>query len=308
MRALHDYPVLDPADIKAVIPGNDLSLQVERVRVTPQPISVDEMSKLWTTFSAQYRTSAAYQVTVVLIESQRAAKTPLPVLARSQGDTGPTAQGNIDSPFPEIDAIDMPTKIQFAVQLGETFGITGRNLAATKVTVVLAHSNGAITLAPHPMTPEAGATATALAIKLPADTDAVAATWPAGVYQVTVVLEQKGVAQPPTNQLALPLAAKFKVVGVPAIDGSGNATFTVTCRPPLFPGQRAMLLVGDRSLDPEAVDFGTPAAPVKTLTFVLKQAKPGKYYVRLRIDGVDSLIVPPDSDPPAFDNTLQVTL
>ena len=45
--------------------------QIERVRITPQPLSVDELSKLWTAFQTHFRISAAYQVSVVLIESTR---------------------------------------------------------------------------------------------------------------------------------------------------------------------------------------------------------------------------------------------
>src|SRR5437588_12825159 len=71
MRVLHDHPVLSSAEIKAALTDNDLYDQVEHVRIAPQPISLDDMSKLWTTFQgAKYRISTAYQVAVVLIESQ----------------------------------------------------------------------------------------------------------------------------------------------------------------------------------------------------------------------------------------------
>jgi hypothetical protein len=69
MRILHARPVLAPADIREALTGNDLYEQVERVRVTPQPLTLDEMAKLWSTFQTQYRISVAYEVSVVLIDS-----------------------------------------------------------------------------------------------------------------------------------------------------------------------------------------------------------------------------------------------
>ena len=65
MSALHDHPVLSSDDIKSALPVADQSLydlydQIEHVRITPQPLNLDEMSKLWTSFQAKYRISAAY--------------------------------------------------------------------------------------------------------------------------------------------------------------------------------------------------------------------------------------------------------
>jgi hypothetical protein len=69
MRILHDHPVLDPAAIRAALPGNDLDEQPERVRITLQPLALDELLKLWTAFQAPYRLSVSYEASVVLIES-----------------------------------------------------------------------------------------------------------------------------------------------------------------------------------------------------------------------------------------------
>lgn len=69
MHILNDYAVLNPADIKISLGESDLHNQVERVRITLQSMSLEDVSKLWTTFQTQYRISAAYEVSVVLIES-----------------------------------------------------------------------------------------------------------------------------------------------------------------------------------------------------------------------------------------------
>ena len=76
MGILHDHPLLGAAEIEAALAESNLDQQVERIRITPQPLTLEEMSKLWTTFQTQYRISAAYQACVVLIESERARREP----------------------------------------------------------------------------------------------------------------------------------------------------------------------------------------------------------------------------------------
>jgi hypothetical protein len=71
MHILHDHAVLDPVAIREALPGNDLHEQAERVRITLQPMSLEELSKLWSTFQTQYRITAAYEVSVVLIARAR---------------------------------------------------------------------------------------------------------------------------------------------------------------------------------------------------------------------------------------------
>jgi hypothetical protein len=64
MRALHEQPVLEPAELAPATAGS----VAERVRVTLQPLSLEEMTKLWTIFQAPYRLSVVYEATVVLID------------------------------------------------------------------------------------------------------------------------------------------------------------------------------------------------------------------------------------------------
>jgi hypothetical protein len=71
MRLLHEHSVLDPAALRHALPGSDLHEQAERVRVTLQPLSLEEMNRLWGLFQTQYRISVAYEVSVVLIASAR---------------------------------------------------------------------------------------------------------------------------------------------------------------------------------------------------------------------------------------------
>ncbi|NHB84437.1 DUF4255 domain-containing protein [Tessaracoccus sp. HDW20] len=47
MGALHDHPVLDGDELRAALAGSDVHEQLERIRVTPLPLTVDDISKLW---------------------------------------------------------------------------------------------------------------------------------------------------------------------------------------------------------------------------------------------------------------------
>lgn len=67
MKILHDNPVLSPEELRAAQPSGTAHRQAERIRVSFQPLSVDEMSKWWTMFQTPYRLSAAYEVSVVLL-------------------------------------------------------------------------------------------------------------------------------------------------------------------------------------------------------------------------------------------------
>jgi hypothetical protein len=95
MSVLHDHPQLERGEIAIALPNNDLGDQFERVKITPLPISIEELSKLWTVFQTNYRVSAAYEVTVILIDSHTPVKAALPVLKRGEEDRGPAASASL---------------------------------------------------------------------------------------------------------------------------------------------------------------------------------------------------------------------
>lgn len=297
MSILHDHPVLSRAEIQAALPGNDLHEQIERVRITPQSMSVDEMSKLWTTFQTQYRISAAYQAAVVLIESTRPAKTPLPVLARAPGDQGATAQADLIPPFPALKAVILPNR-QPAARLGEVLTIRGHHLEGDNVVVRFANPRleNAIVVVPQP-----GRTATEMTVQLPDDL----ADWVAGAYTLSAVISRAEDQERATNELPFSLAPRIlNVAPNPAPRaGNGEVELTLTCSPQVRPGQRAALLLGDREVRSQPL-----AAPTDRLEFRVTAAVAGEHFIRLRLDGVDSLLVDRSVTPPVFDPTQKVTI
>lgn len=336
MSVLHDHTVLGAEEIKNATGGikdttvtpeevSNLHEQIERVRITPQPLSVEEVSKLWAAFQTSYRLSAAYEVSVILIESKRPTRTPLPVLTRGKDDRGPTAQGDLIPPFPAIDQFALPNG-RVVAQLNDQLTLSGHHFALDtgvprQVTVTVQFSTtrlpGPIS-APIPAGP-GQRTDTQIVVTIPHQAGVF---YPAGLYLVSANVMPNG--QPlearTTNEVPLmlapvivqingsplpaPPAPPIAIARVNVVNGLGDATLQITCRPDVLPEQTAVLLVGDRSTNADA-----HTAQTNTLTFVVKQIAVGTYRLRLRIDGVDSPLIDfSDAAQPKFDDSQQVTI
>jgi hypothetical protein len=290
MRILHDHPVLGRDEIRSALVGNDLGDQVERVRITPQPLTLDEMSKLWTSFQREYRMSAAYHVSVVLIESDRPARTPLPVLTRAEGDLGVEVVPEPTPPYPALERAE-PPDLQEAARVGEQVRFVGHHLEGASVVVLLANAK---IETPVSLTAEAGGMQREFLARLPADPEVL----PAGLYVATAVVSQTGEPDRRTNDVPLAVAPELLTVAPsPAPrNPAGDVTLTVTCRPEVLPSQRVSLLLGSREVPAEPHDTS-----IGSLTFVVTDAPPGDHWLRLRVDGVDSLLVDRKVIPPVFD-------
>jgi Pvc16 N-terminal domain len=303
MSALHDHPLLGSAEIEDVATGDlktsDLHEQLERMRITLQPLPLEELSKLWTAFQVPYRTSAAYQVSVVLIESTRSAKTPLPVLERGKGDTGVASQADVDSPFPALLDLVLPAGQQSA-RLGDLVTLQGLHLDGDTVTVSLSNPRLDAPLSSPAAVTVTAQSATEVVIRL----ESLPALWVAGLYTVAVTVET-GDDVRTTNELPLAvapsIATPLPLVGVVRAPVTFDATILLQVSPEVRPGQRAALLIGNREVAAEA-----HAVQTASLTFVVKNAPDGTHFLRLRIDGVDSLLILP-GPPPSFDPIQRVT-
>jgi len=304
MSVLHDHPLLDKTEIEnassGVLATSDLHEQLERVRITHEPLPLEELSKLWTAFQTNYRTSAAYQVSVVLIESTRPAKAPLPVLTRGKDDTGVASQPDVTAPippFPMLLGIGLPAG-QTSARLGDLLTLTGNHLDGAPVTVRLSNPHLA---APSPVTIN-DQTATAIEIQL----DDTPVAWVAGLYTVAVEIGT-GADLQTTNELPLTIAPRITSVP-PPLDvqrqADQSAAITLKTSPQVLKQQRASLLLGDREIPAEPHPASTD-----TLTFAVKKAPLGTHFLRLRINGVDSLLIQrPPGQPPVFDLDQRVTI
>ena len=304
MGILHDHPVLDTAEINANLPAADRLEQpydqVERVRITPHVLSLDESSKVWTGSQTQYRLSAAYEVSVVLIESSRSTRAPLPVLRRGVNDAGAET---LIGPFPAIDEIRCLLDPRARAQLGDTIELLGRNLGGEQVTVRFSHP---LLADPLELPPEQDSSDTLLKVKLPAPGSPAAANWAAGFYTVVVAIQaHSGEPERTSEGMALALAPHLEsIVPNPAPrDANGRVRVTFTVSPQVLPQQRVALLLGDRELAGRP-----PTAATSTLAFEIADASPGDYVARLRVAAVDSLPVVQTETGLAFDPAQKVRI
>ena len=285
MRVFHDYAILNPADIRDALPESNLHNQVERVKITPHTLNIEEMSKLWATFQTQYRISVAYEVSVILIDSSLSVKTPLPVLTRGSDDRGILAQSSLLAPFPTLQTVQLPNQ-QPSVRLGERLTLTGYYLQSEGniiVRCVQPRLQRSLELTPLP-----GANNTQITVEIPLQSQ----DWLAGFYTVMVEVQQNG-QQRVSNTLSFSLAPKIQQFEV-----TDNSILTLTCQPQIGNEQRVVLLLGDRELVPQSI--------TNTLNFDISNIPPGEYFLRLRVDGVDSLLINRAVQPPVFDASQRV--
>lgn len=315
MHLMHERPVLDRAAIRralqpdpldtTILPpafqaltASDLADQIDSVTITDEPMDSEEMSRLWSAIQAHYRPTAAYVVSVVLIEARRPKRTPLPVLTR-----GVTVEPSLLPPFPTILEIDPnPGHDQPAARLGEPVRVAGHHLDGTSAVVRFAHR---LLDPPNEITVGASTDTSGIDVTLPSGA-AAEQQWPAGVYTVTVELVRPGETMPRVSNVGAMLLAPEPQLPPSSITRDGTThrvTVTLDVKPQLRPEQDATLTLGG---DSGLVDAHPTAT--STLTFELGVVPSGAQWVRLTVDGVESLLLDRSVEPPAFDSTQTVAV
>jgi hypothetical protein len=265
----------------------------------------------------KYALSVVYRASVVLIESDRPRKTPLPVLTRQV-----TAQPSLVFPIPTLEGIEIPEQRPRAV-LGDTLTVKGHHLDGQTVKVILENPRQDIRKEFDIIA--ADRSDDAITVVLPeawddtVDPPVAPADWAVGVYTVWAEITLPGEVLPRiTNALALMLAPKINSASI-TVTGDTPNTLAIRFGPKVRSGpyvvdeedpddvdlggiaQRVSLLLGDHEFPPpeftEWVDY---------LVFNLPGLSTGDYYVRLRVDGVDSMFIDYTKTPPEFDDTWEV--
>lgn len=324
MHLLHERPVLDRAAIRraldpsplgpSILPpafqalsAADLADQLEAVTVTLEPTDTEEMSRLWSALQAHYRPTAAYVVSVVLIEAARPSRRALPVLSRgpvdpvSGRDRGVVVEPSLVPPLPTVTRV-VPPSGHVAARLGDTLRVEGHHLDGSAVVARFHHPLVADDI---PISVGAVTDRTGFDVALPSGAPADAA-WPAGVWTVSVDLVRPGEAVTrTTNVAAMPLAPTLILPpsSITRDAATGAVTVTLGLHPHVRPSQPARLSLGS---DTAAAD-PHPAA-TGSLTFRLGVVPSGPQWVRLVVDGVESLLVDTSTSPPTFDSTQSVSV
>ncbi len=304
MSTLHDHPVMGPSDIEGIAPDSDLQNQIERLRITPDPLSLDDMSKLWNSFQTEYRLSTGYEVSVVLIDSNRAGRAPLPVLRRGDQDKG----ADVSTAFPPVlSGLRFPNQKPGA-ELGDLVTILGRNMPVDNTMVRFRHALLDDFIERHP---EGNRSQTEIQVKLPDQVEdpAVGSNWPAGFYTVSLVFQKPGTRERETNEVALPLSPTIRRTS-PDTVGAGPINLTIECLPRIRDGQGIALIFRDRVIPPVNITTPDDLAAPSEMAFSVENAEAREHpaALRLRIDGVDSIPVDFSGDTPQFADDQKVTV
>ncbi|MFJ3880184.1 DUF4255 domain-containing protein [Streptomyces sp. NPDC090077] len=292
LRALHTRPVLARGELARTAPYSDVARQVDTIRITWHAFEEKDIFSLWSVFQTPYRLTTAFEVRAVLIDSGRPARTPAPVLTRGADGRGPRAAADVRSTAPRIDGVRYPGD-QSAARAGDSVELHGANLSGVG-TVRLAHLTSP--LAVDVPVPAAARSARGLVLTLPSGL-------PAGICAVTLKSGSPP-AELPAGPWYLALAPRI-TSPMPAAavrDARGDAEVVVRADPPFAAGQRvALLLGGDAHAAREVAG--------DTARFTVVRARPGRHLMRLRVDGVDSLLVlDRAANPPVYDPTQLLTV
>lgn len=300
MQALHENPVVFRQQISAVfttppplspidamLATAKIDTQVEQIKITPEPLSTDDMSKLWTSFGSKFRPSAAYLVTTLLIEGKATIASAPPVAARNLAV--------VQLRRPEIAAVT-PQYLPWSAN--PTLTLTGVNMTGTGNQVLF-------DMAPtSPRTAERidGTTAT---VDVPA--------LPAGLNSVRIV-QQVSIGAPPAKNVVQSEPALFYLQPVIRQDANPphndlisvgpvntgvtphTRRVTVNVDPALGPKQQVQLLLDE--LQPPAgqapLSLTFDARPdqinVNSVAFDTYGTRAGSYLVRVRVDGAESAL------------------
>jgi hypothetical protein len=322
MQLLHENPVLSRAAIRAALNPSpvsgallpsvyqalrsaDLAEQVELLKITPTAMNAEEMSRLWSALTAHYRPTAAFQVSVVLIESQAPAVSPLPVLTRGrriaplvpgepEREEGVVVTPGLVPPYPTLESVLAAAhETPSTLQLGDVVTVRGHHLAGTDRFLVL--RNDAFKLAHEIALPD-GSDESTLDF-----TASVPASLPAGLYRLELCVLPPGEAAPRTsNALPVALAPALTFPPLTMTRGAGNVlSLRIGCKPDVRAGQKVALLMDTR--EAPAQPFG---ASTGTLDFSFSDAPPAGAtpLLRLKVDGIESIAVNRSALPPVFFN------
>lgn len=308
---LHRRPLLDRQQIRDVVgalvqlAGSDLDAQVERVRFTPLPLGLEEMSRLWSRFSqGRYRLSVGYLASVVLIEGP---ETPQP--------RPPVRQRNlyaVQLRLPVLESADNAAALAATgdrpLRAGDTLVLRGRNLRAPGVQVLL----GDVIVEPDAadVDPER--------IRLPlVEPPLPAGELRAGV-QVVRVRQPRQLGTPPTDHAgpmsnALPLVVHPRLTNVQVLGLAADpddaalrrADLRLTLAPRVGKRQRLAVQLYEMAVPPgqvprsyrfEAPSRDVPAEPesAATLDVPVRGVEPGQYALQVEVDGAASLLQPED--------------
>jgi hypothetical protein len=305
MQVLHEIPFLtreritaalqlggSPTNFEQALGVSLLARQIEQIKISPAPLTLGDVSQLWTALQGRYRPTAAYLVTVVLIESGRSSKSALPVLTRNI-QTLPFAQMELDD---VVNAADDSAPI-FP---GTSVSLRGRGLNSAKIVLL-----GGLDLTSS----VTHTSDTAILLTVP---NPLPAGMETGLVTAQVVKPIPGFSNPQSgfvsNVVAFALrpavtAAALNLVnstlnGVAVRSGDVQLSFAS----PVGVAQSVTLLLNEQSPPATRAAYAyrfdappgngvvSPATSTSTVLVSFLNVVPGAYLVRAQVDGAESVL------------------
>ncbi|MFM0225679.1 DUF4255 domain-containing protein [Paraburkholderia dipogonis] len=312
MQILHDTPAfgreairaaLTPAAGKPNLPKQlilaGLADQLEQLRVTPVNLNADEVSRIWAAIQLPVRPAAAYMLSVLLMQTQRSTRAPLPATERNVYVIGLRA--------PRVDRIESTDGAHVPIFPTSTVKVIGADLKARSMTLLIDgidQSTGLGDLSNDELrftftdVSDLRAGLCTLQILHPQMMGTPPAPHVGGESNPGVF-----VLNPQATFKVDPGAIDETIDGVTYRNGSITATVT----PPVGRQQRVRLLLNEKnpptvrqaraySFDaPEGHGIAAPAQSASSVSFAFRRVLPGAYLARLKVDaGMSPLIVAPD--------------
>jgi hypothetical protein len=264
--------------------ASDLAAEVERVKLTQIPLTLEELSKLWSILlQTPYQLSVAYQGAAVLLESEDMYATALPVRTRNVYVETLRA--------PMVEAVLASSGDSDPILDGATVRIRGKNFSGDAGPDVVVDGT------PAPLVP---------GTSTDTELDAVLPPLLAGVHGL-VVKRELPMGTPPANHKGWQ-SSVFPFVLTPKIDPLGggynivvsaqssrtvgtqtydSADLTIRFHPAAGTDQRVALVLNHLTAEGQAYTFDVKPGTTSGATQVTIRAVdviPGPYLVRLRID------------------------
>ena len=280
-------PAAPPAGFPPGLDLTGLADQFEHLRITPEAMSNEELSKLWSALQARYRPTLAFRVTTVLIDSDLAARPALPTLR---------PQSRADSlPRPVILQVTAEAGPPAPVVPGSRIVISGTGLMAAPMRLMIGELD--LTASITASRPDR------LVVTLPAP-----GTLPAGALPVSI-RHQALLGTPPALRdarfsnrgilLLQPVATGvFAPTGQVVEDGVTlrDGTLTLTLVPQVGRGQRLALLLnatdgsglGHAFRAPDGNGMAPDVASAATVAVPIQRVAAGTYLLRVQVDAAES--------------------
>ena len=252
---------------------SNLALRVGQMKISPAFLSMEETSRIWSALQTNYRPSATYQVSMVLIESDSTDKSEVLDLILSE---------------PSIEQVTAPSsQAEANITVGNTLLIRGKRLRGDITKVRLSNINKLFT--PFDVQD------TQVSIQIP--------LLRAGVQTVQIIHETVVNKEPhnliESNVMAFVLHPKISVetLHIKSLqDSDGDLrSFDIGVKfsPKVSKDQRVILQLNRISNhEPFLYSCLAPAQTQDTdiITIPLQNLKPGDYLVRVKVDGAESAL------------------